>query len=200
MQDQQLDVEPKTKIQVSFELIEYQNECYSMKLTYVFRKENIPLPGQEIVSTRSPGRAKKYHLEPVASTSSSSIQLAVATLPRPVEDRQPPISTPHPKGEIDGKTEKRSFYKQTLEGLNQSRNKRSEKIMELQEKILALQQKLEEQMRTYKSETEMIDNLKTNATVDDIQLSEEEGDEPDEDDIVVDLLNLKGEPADDAGN
>ncbi|CAG5111583.1 Oidioi.mRNA.OKI2018_I69.chr2.g5874.t1.cds [Oikopleura dioica] len=164
-----------------------------------YKRENIPLPGQEIVTPGTPGRPKKVETSISSPSPSSSIQLAVATLPRPVE-RLPPISTPRPKGEVDSKTEKRSFYRKTLEGLNRSRNKRSEGIMELQEKILALQQKLEEQMGIYKSETEMIDNLKTNATVDDIQLSGDEDNQSDEEDVVVTLLNLKGEPADDDEN
>ena len=109
--------------------------------------------------------------------------------------------SPHPifSRNASGKdkiAEKQSRYMRLLMEHSEARREHSADIMDLQEKITELQQKLEEKMRLYKSETEIIDNIKANAAVENIQLSEEEDDASDEEDFVVTLLNLKSETFD----
>ena len=171
----------------------------------------MPLPGEESVSSRRPGRRRTIDLtnenssmtedtsvakSPFWASSEPITTRAVAIISQPIE-RLPPwsTSTPARPKEKEDKTNKRSRYSTLLKELNQSRNEHADEIMELQEKIMALQQKLEDKTQLYKSETEMIDKLKANATVEDIQLSEEEDDQADDEDIAVNLLNIKGEPA-----
>ncbi|CAG5099193.1 Oidioi.mRNA.OKI2018_I69.XSR.g16332.t1.cds [Oikopleura dioica] len=98
--------------------------------------------------------------------------------------------------ESDLKAEKRSRYMRLFNDHRMASREHAQDIMDLQEEIMRLQQKLAEKMRLHKSETEMIDRIKENARVENIELSESDDDQSEEEDNIVSLLNIKGESID----
>ncbi|CAG5112068.1 Oidioi.mRNA.OKI2018_I69.chr2.g6324.t1.cds [Oikopleura dioica] len=175
--------------------IHYLSKWFNMR-RYHYKKAKKALPGEKTVSTRKRGQTKHNQVKEATITKERAPQTQESFSVPSVDEGSRPMFSQNAAGQ-DKIAEKRSRYMRLLKEHNEARREHSADIMDLQERITELQQKLEEKMRLYKSETEIIDNIKANAAVENIQLSEEEEDDAsDEEDFVVTLLNLKSEAFD----